>query len=173
MAALGGVGEILSSNTTSEDVSEEYYDIEARLKSKHIEEARLIDHLKHSTARLTDILAVEKEISRVQEEVERMEGRRRFLASQTDFSTVTITVRELAGITPRESPSLGTQIGRTFTASVAALGDFGRTLALLIVSLLPWATVGAGVGIPLWQMARRRQRKAKPVAAPKPPAGDV
>jgi hypothetical protein len=174
MAALSGVGEVQSSSTTSQDVSEEYYDIEARLKNKRVEEARLIDHLRHSTAKLSDILMVEKEISRVQEEIERMEGRQRFLANQTDYSTVTITVRELTSLAPRESPTLWTQIGRTFTESVVALGEFGRGLALLVVGLLPWAAVGAGVGLPVWRIVRRRQqRKAKASAVAKPPAGDV
>jgi hypothetical protein len=162
LAALGGVGETQSRHITSEDVSEEFYDVAARLKNKRVEEDRLIAHLKAS-GRLSDILLIEKEISRVREEVERMEGRLRFLANQTDLSTVEITLREIKGYRPEGPPSLATQARRTFGASLAGLAEFARALVLFVVALVPWAAVGGAVGVPLY-LARRRRRAREATA---------
>ena len=145
LAALPGVGELQSSNTTSEDVSEEFYDAAARLKNKRTEEERLVQLLRTSTGRLTDILTVEKEISRVREEIERIEGRLRFLSQQSDLSTVTINVHEVRGYVPPKQPSFGTEVARSFVGSLDTLGAFVKGLTLALVALLPWLVVLGGL----------------------------
>lgn len=159
---LGGMrklGTLESTNTNSQDVSEEFYDLEARLKNKRIEETRLLDHLRQSTARLSDILAVEREISRVREEIERMEGRARFLANQTDLTTVTITIREEKDFVPAKPPTFGSRMADTFRASRDALGGFIQAVVLLLVAFLPWLAAAALVGVPV-SVAMRRSRAA-------------
>ena len=82
-------------NTTdSQDVTEEYYDVEARIKNKRVEEERLLKHLEQSTGKLEDILKVEKEISRVRGEIERQQGRLQYLDKLSALTTVTITLHE-------------------------------------------------------------------------------
>lgn len=158
MQAVGTLGEMQNSATTSQDVSEEFYDIAARLKNKRVEEARLIQHLQRSTAKLQEILEVEREISRVREEIERMEGRLRFLSNQTDFSTVTITVREIKDYVPPSPPTFATEIMRSFSGSVETMVAFAKGLVLLIVALAPWALpIGLLVaGLIRWDRKRRR-----------------
>ena len=51
-----------------------WYDVEARLSNKRVEEARLLQHLRGSGARLQDILSVERELSRVRGEIEQLQG---------------------------------------------------------------------------------------------------
>lgn len=150
------LGEVRRVKTDSEDVSEEYFDLEARLKNKRVEEQRLIAHLQRSTARLQDILSVEKELSRVREEVERMEGRIRYLQNRTELTTVTLTVAERQTFTPPTNPSFSTQVARTFGDSLKLLGDVGQGLVLLCVALTPWALLLAVIGAPIWLLARRR-----------------
>ena len=145
LSALPGVGELQSSNTTSEDVSEEFYDAAARLKNKRLEEERLVQLLRTSTGRLTDILTVEKEISRVREEVERIEGRLRFLSQQSDLSTVTINVHEVRGYVPPKQPGFGTEVARAFVGSLDTLGAFVKGLSLAVVALLPWLVFLGGL----------------------------
>ena len=84
VSAVGRLGEVRQNHIGSQDVTEEYFDLEARIRNKREEEKRLIKHLADSTGKLDDILAVEKELSRVRGEVEQMEGRLRFLANRTD-----------------------------------------------------------------------------------------
>ena len=136
LAALGKMGELQNTTLTSQDVSEEFYDVRARLQNKRVEEARLIDLLQHSSGKLSDVLLLEKEISRVREEIERMEGRLRFLANQTDLATVTVTLHEAKAFKkPEAPPTFGTRLVSTFTGSVETLFDFVRGLMLLIVAV--------------------------------------
>ena len=85
------LGELQKNQVDSQDVTEEFYDIEARIANKQQEEKRLLKHLSESTGNLEDILAVEREISRVRGEIEQAQGRLRYLANVSALSTVTVT----------------------------------------------------------------------------------
>src|SRR5262249_7057263 len=67
--AIAGLGELHRNSLDSHDVTEEYYDLEANIKNKQVEEERLREHLKKSTGNLKDILAVEEQLSRVRGEI--------------------------------------------------------------------------------------------------------
>ena len=76
----------------AQDVTEEFYDVELRLKTKknYVQQLyKLLD----SAGKLKDKLAVQKEIARVVEEIESLEGRLRYLAQHVSFATVTVTFR--------------------------------------------------------------------------------
>jgi hypothetical protein len=135
------LGEVRTSHLGSQDVTEEYFDIEARIRNKQEEEERLLKHLADSTGKLEDILKVENELTRVRGEVERMQGRLRFLANRADLSTVTIMATELKNYTPPEPVTLAAQVSTTFFRSVSALIAFGEAVLLLVVALVPWLPV--------------------------------
>ena len=99
-AKVEKIGNLERSFTNSSDVTEEFYDVEARLKNKKIEEARLIQHLEKTTAKLSDILEVEKELSRVRGEVEQMQGRVNMLNNLTSLTTIDISLREVKNYVP-------------------------------------------------------------------------
>jgi len=160
LKALPGIGELRSSSQKADDVSEEFYDAQARLKNKNVEEARLIDLLKNHSGKLSDILVLEKELSRVREEIERIEGRIRYLANQADMSTVTITLVEVKDFVPQGSPSLGTRTGRAFSGSIESMKEMGSALLVFAVAAAPWVIP---LAILLWIIARIANRKVRPV----------
>lgn len=153
--AVTKVGEVQTINTGSEDVSAEYYDIQARLRNKQVEEKRLIEHLNRSTAKLSDILLVEKEISRVREEIERMQGRLQVLANLTSLTTVTVTLNEIKDYQPPAPPTFGTEISRSFQDSFGGLINLGKNVVLLAVAMVPWLVVLIIIVIPVWIFRRR------------------
>ncbi|MBI3910797.1 MAG: DUF4349 domain-containing protein [Armatimonadetes bacterium] len=164
MAAVAKLGELQRIHTDSQDVSEEFYDLEARLANKRVEERRLLKHLQRSTSRLSDILDVEREISRVREEIEQMQGRLRFLAHQTALSTVTITIHEIKDYVPTGSGGFLGEIARTFRESAELLRDAGKGVVLFLVGLGPWLVTLGLVGTPIWLRARRRSKSKGPGA---------
>lgn len=91
---LKAVGKILSAATNSQDVGEEYVDITARITNAKKLEDRILNLLATRTGKLEDVLNVERELARVREEIERYEGRIRYLTSQVSMSTLTVTVSE-------------------------------------------------------------------------------
>jgi hypothetical protein len=155
MGALTSLGELQRTHTDSQDVTEEYYDLGARMANKQVEERRLLQHLQRSTARLTDILAVEKELTRVRGEIEQIQGRLKLLSNQTELTTVTVSMREVKGYVAPKPATFGTQISRTFGDSLFMLGQALKTVVLMIVALIPWLLVPAVVLLPIWLVWRR------------------
>ena len=94
IAALSPLGKVEYVNVSAQDVGEEYVDVQARMANDHKLEERLIELLAARTGKLKDVLDVERELARVREEIERYEGRLRFLRAHAELSTLSITVHE-------------------------------------------------------------------------------
>ncbi|ARK30722.1 DUF4349 domain-containing protein [Halalkalibacter krulwichiae] len=84
---------VLEQQTNGMDVTEEYVDIESRLKSKHVVEERLLGFME-SANNTEDLLNISNELARVQEEIEQLVGRKQYIENQVEFSTLTISIRE-------------------------------------------------------------------------------
>src|SRR6266700_1993180 len=91
---IRGLGELKNQALGSEDVTKAYFDTDARLKNARVMEQRLIDMLKTKTGKVSDLLQVEKELGRVREEIEKMQGELKYWDSQGQFATVTISLAE-------------------------------------------------------------------------------
>jgi Domain of unknown function (DUF4349)/Putative zinc-finger len=91
---LRGLGELKNQALTTEDVTKAYFDTESRLKNARLMEQRLIEILKTKSKDVADLLEVEKELGRVREEIETMQGELKFMDSQVSFATVTIQLSE-------------------------------------------------------------------------------
>jgi len=182
--ALGGlkpIGELESQQTATEDVGEEFVDVTARMANARKLEARLLELLGTRTGKLDDVLAVERELSRVREEIERFEGRLRFLRSRVAVSTLTVQLHEPAPVlAPGQSPIVDAfrQAWRNFVGFTAGLiASLGWLIPLALVlaafvwlvrRLLPRRDPGSGPRFRPWY---RRGPPAAPPAGPPPPAG--
>jgi hypothetical protein len=86
-----------SKNIVTQDVTEEFVDIEARLKTKKDLESRYLELLKIAKT-VEDMLSIESQIGNVRSEIESMEGRLNLIKNQISFSTLTISYYELTGV---------------------------------------------------------------------------
>ena len=91
---LRGLGELKNQTLGTEDVTKAYFDTDARLKNARVMEQRLIDMLNTKTGKVSDLLQVEKELGRVREEIEKMQGELKYWESLVQFATVTISLVE-------------------------------------------------------------------------------
>ena len=164
------LGELTRRRLDSQDVTEEYYDLDARIKNKKVEEARLLKHLENSTAKLEDILAAERELSRVREEVERQEGRLRLLANLASLTTVTITAQERTDYVPPTTPGFATRAGHTFSDSIAGFVHAAQSLALWGISLVPWLPLFAAIALVGWLVYRWIRRRVVALVRQRRPA---
>jgi len=91
---IRGLGELKNQTLGSEDVTKAYFDTDSRLKNARVMEQRLIDMMKTKTGKVADLLQVEKELGRVREEIEKMQGELKYWDSQVQLATVTISLAE-------------------------------------------------------------------------------
>jgi acetolactate synthase regulatory subunit len=146
---LSPIGKLESVNVNVQDVGEEYVDVQARMVNARRLEQRLIDLLANRTGKLTDVLRVEGELARVREEIERYEGRMRYLRSRSSVSTLTVAIHEAYPIVAEHAGShpmrdAFAQAGRNFIGLTAAV----------IASLGVLVPIGVLVGAVLF-LARR------------------
>lgn len=160
VVALRALGTVRQESVNTQDVSKAYTELETRLRVKRETADRLREILRTRTAGLADILAAERELARITEEIEQAEGERRFYDQQIALSTLTVALQE---------PSAIVEAG-VFTPLTEALGDSLKVLATslaalvyLTVALVPWLLMGYVVFL----IARRVWRRRKAAAAAK------
>ena len=93
IGALETLGRVESRRVESEDVTEQYVDVEARLKNKIVLRDRLRKLLDQATE-VKDVLAIETELNRVQGDVDSMEARIKALKGRVDFAVLDLTLRQ-------------------------------------------------------------------------------
>jgi len=91
LAKIAALGEVLHESVTAEDVSEEYHDAEVRLANLKATRQRLQEFLAKSGS-MSDMLALEHELERVSMDVDRIEGRMRFLREHVAYSTLNVAL---------------------------------------------------------------------------------
>ena len=144
IGGLGAIGKVESVNTNVEDVGEEYVDVNARVTNAKRLEERLVNLLATRTGKLEDVLAVERELARVREEIERYEGRLRFLRTRAAVSTLSITVHEpfpLLGRPSGDNPVTGAfkQAWRNFVGFVAwVIASLGVLVPVAAILIAGW-----------------------------------
>lgn len=139
LAGIKGIGELESANVEAEDIGEEYVDVTARMDNSRRLERRLIDLLATRTGKLKDVLDVEQSLARVREEIERYEGRLRYLRAHTAMSTLTVYVHEPV-------PVVG-------TAGTSVMGEAFRQAWRNFVTFLAVLVQALGVLVPLGVLA--------------------
>ena len=148
LSGLKPIGKLETVSVSAEDVGEQYVDVTARMENARRLERRLLDLLANRTGKLKDVLDVEQSLARVREEIERYEGRIRYLREHTATSTLTVYVHEPV-------PVVG-------SAGMSVMGEAFRQAWRNFVALTALAVQSLGVVIPLgslallgWIVARR------------------
>lgn len=151
------------------DVSEEYVDLQARLEAKQAVETRLLAFMDKAT-KSDDLLKFSNELGSVQEEIERIKGRMRYIDQNVTFSTVNLrlyqTIAEDAVVPgEKEKKGLGDKLSDAMRASTNALGDIGEGLLTFLAAILPILLALLVIGGPIWWGVHRsragRQERAE------------
>ncbi|MCC6545829.1 DUF4349 domain-containing protein [Candidatus Sumerlaeota bacterium] len=93
VAELETLGETITRNVNSNDITEQYTDVELRLETANSSRQRLLALLEKATA-TKDVIEIERDIRRLTEEIETMKGRLRVLSDQVDLATITVHLEE-------------------------------------------------------------------------------
>jgi len=162
LAALEALGRVRSEHVSVEDVTKAYADLESRLRVKRDAAERIRAILRDRTAKLADVLKAETELSNLVEQIETMEGERRYEDRRIAFSTI---AADLAEPESAARPSAFDPLAEVLRNSFATLS---RSLAALLegaIAVLPWAIVlGALLALRRRLRARRLRRETAAAA---------
>jgi len=140
--ALGG--RVADEKVTGQDVTEEYIDLEARVRTQRALEAQFLEIMKGSET-VAEALEVQRELANVRTEIERVEGRRRYLENQVSLSTVTVTLVPPASLVSASGffagmrSALGDGIGFAVNVTFALIRAGLALLPVLLFVVLPLA----------------------------------
>jgi hypothetical protein len=155
---LNSLGKVLSKQVTTEDVTEEYVDNEARTRNLKKAEERLLSHFDR-VRKLEEVVAVEKELTRTRETIERLEGRLKYLSHRVAYSTIHITLQEKPAAEPIRPPESFSS-AKVFSEALRGLLTWARGLWVRLIWIAVWSPVWGSFllvgGISVWRWRRGR-----------------
>jgi hypothetical protein len=145
-----------------QDVSEEFVDLTSRLKAKQVVESRLLVFMEKA-AKTDELLAFSNELGKVQEEIERIKGRMRYLDQNVAYSTIEVRMTQKLGsaavIQAQDGGPLLQRSANALNGSMAVLSLIFQWIVVIVAAVLPVALVGAIVGVPIWIIRRAKKKK--------------
>ncbi len=133
-------GKVLEQFTQGNDVTEEFVDLDARLKSKRVVEERLLGFMEQADS-TENLLKISNELAAVQEEMEQLMGRIQFLENQVDFSTITITIQErrveVASFQDENALNTWERSKNMFISTINFLLSASSRVIILLIGLSP------------------------------------
>ena len=150
LAELHGLGEVEAESVSTEDVGQEFVDMEARLRNLRAQEAVLL-RLYERAETIPETIRVQSEVSGVQLQIEELEGRLRYLRDQTSLGTISVSLTEAGAVPARLGP-----IGRAWRTAVEVTTGIASGLIVGLGALLPVALLG----LIAWPLVRRVRRSA-------------
>lgn len=158
-----GSGKVVESSISGEDVTEEYVDLESRLKSKRVVEDRLLSFMEKAE-KTEDLLAISNDLAKVQEEIEQITGRMKYLENKSDLATVTIYIQEnnvkLAGIN-EDDLNTWEKTKQQFLKSINFLLSAISGIFVLLIGNLPVFIILAGIALLAFWFIRKRKKTNK------------
>ncbi len=132
--------QVIYDKKTGQDVTEEFVDLEARLRAKHALENQYLEIMKRA-AKISDVLEVQEKLTEVRTEIEQMEGRRRYLENQASMSTINVTLQSPAAVVAATQNGFWRSIKNSFGDGVdeavgIVLGIIHFVLVMLPIFLL-------------------------------------
>jgi Domain of unknown function (DUF4349) len=158
---------VVQEKLTGQDVTEEFMDLEARVKNQKALEAQFIEIMKRAGT-VEDALNVQRELANVRTEIEKLEGRRRFLENQASLSTINVTLQTPTQIV--NATGFWYNVKSAFADGVDAAAEVILFLIRAFVALLPIALL---IILPLALIARFIVRRVRRKRAPRQKLDEV
>lgn len=167
LQAAEGSGSLVRKDESTEDVTQQYVDVQARLESLRVQETRLLE-LAAKAETMEDLLTIEAHLADVHYQIESYTVQQRTYDDQIDYSTITVTLSEVTTYTP-VNHSFGSRVsealGDSWDEFVWGMQDFVIWVIYVFPNLVILAIV---VAVVLWVVRRRRasapERAAKKAA---------
>lgn len=153
---------VIVETVKGEDVTEEFIDIEARLRAKKALELQFMEIMKRANT-VDDALSVQSQLAEVRGEIEKIEGRKRFLENRASLSTIKIRLQTPTALSSSSS-GFSYRLAESFSNGLDVALSFILGLVTFVVAILPLAVI---IGLPGYFIVRhiwRKQNRPKSVS---------
>lgn len=157
MNSVGTVGSMTSKYENVDDITSSYVDVQARLNSLNTKLERL-QELEQKAETVEDLLSIEDRINEVQYQIESYTAQKRVYDDQVDYSTVDISITEVATYTEVKADTAWNRFVDAFKGSCAGFISFLQSLVIAIIYLLPYILIAV---IILLIISKARAKKGK------------
>lgn len=153
--------EVLERNVSGQDITEEYVDLESRLKSKKVVEDRLLAFMKDAK-KTEDLLTISADLAEIQEEIEVITGKMKYYDNQVAYSTIDIHMFESGVKVPElENKNLDTweKTKKQLATSINFIFATGSGIFIFLIGNLPIFLILLLIGITMYIIYRKKQSK--------------
>ncbi|HEV3012168.1 MAG TPA: DUF4349 domain-containing protein [Actinomycetota bacterium] len=150
---LKGLGTYRGEKSSTEDVTNQYVDLNGQLAAWRAQERvylRLLDRARS----VTDVIAVQNQLQQVQSNIERLQGQLNYLEDQSSFSTIVLQVSEPGAAGPAGEPA--GRLARAWATAVNGLGVMAAAVLVAVVWVTPLLVVAGLVLLGLRALRRPR-----------------
>lgn len=158
MNSLSSLGNVPYNHVYTENVSDQYYDTEARLKTYQAQEERLTELLDMADT-VTEVIEIENELSEVRYRIESLQTTLRGWDGRVVYSTVCLSVQEVQEYTPEDIPGYGRRLLKSLADGFDNLGYFVLDLAEALPVIILLAVFAVGIVHIVKKTARKRKAK--------------
>lgn len=127
--------QVVHEKATGQDVTEDFIDLEARIKTQKALELQFLEIMKQAN-KVTDALEVQRQIAEVRNDIEKLEGRKRFLENRASLSTITINLKTPAAIAVNTS-SFGRSVREAASDSISIVSGILIFLIRFVIVAAP------------------------------------
>lgn len=152
--------EVLSRDVSGQDVTEQYVDLESRLKSKRVVEERLLSFM-NDAEKTEDLLQISTDLATIQEDIEIIVGKMNYLENQSAYSTIEISMHESRVLVPEiDNKDLDTweKTKKQFVESINFILKVGSALIVFFIGNLPMIMFLLVIGVVVYLIIRRRNK---------------
>ncbi len=169
LSDLRNLGKVTTETSGSQDVTEEYVDLTSNLRNLQASESAILKLMDKAT-QIQDVLALQRELTNVRGQIERIQGRKTYLERRSDMATITLSLRLPPVDAPRTTGAWDPAgvAARGWQASLTVLRGVAEALIVVVAFswwLIPFVAVGA------YYLLRRRRAATTTTTSAPPPSG--
>lgn len=158
ISELGGKGNVISSNLTTDDITESYYSYQSRLYALALQEQRILDMMKKADS-LDYLIKLEDKLSQIRSEINELNYKLKYYDKSVDYSYATISLCEVIEYTEESDVTFISRLGNAVKKTFVVFGKVVGELLIAIVWLFPFALVCGIIAFIVVISVKRRKKK--------------
>ena len=158
-SAKGAAVKVKNENITSQDVTAQYIDLEARIKNLEVSELQYQEFMQKAI-NVNEVLTIQKELTKIRGEIEQLKGQLKYLSGNAEMSDITIYIALDEGELP-VAESDKWRPDYVFKMALAELATVGKALSYIAIYFAVFAVVWVPVVAGLWLFYKFLRRKIR------------